>query len=161
MEGACCEPVCDGVTCGEDTDGCGGTCGCDDGATCHDGACCEPTCDGVTCGGDTDGCGGSCGCEDGNICVEGACEAAAEGDQCGTAFAVVFDDAGTFSFDGDTSDAYSDYGYAGGDCPGETSSWGNGSKDEAFLLTAKGEGEYVVTLNADYDSNLFLSLIHI
>ncbi len=157
FEELCCEPSCDGTSCGESSnDGCGGTCGCDGGTTCFEGTCCEPVCDGVTCGaGSEDSCGGSCGCNPGSLCVEGTCQTAPEGDQCSLPFEVVFDASGVFAFDGDTSDATSDYGYAGGDCPGETSSWGSASKDEVFLLSAKVEGDYVVTLNATYDSNLF------
>lgn len=156
FEGACCEPVCDGLACGASADGCGGSCGCDDGTTCFEGACCEPACDGLTCGpGASDSCGGNCGCGGGGLCVQGSCEAAPEGDQCGTAYEVVFDDTGTFAFEGDTSDANSDYGYLGGDCPGETSSWGLASKDEVFHLIPEVDGDYVISLNAEFDSNLY------
>jgi hypothetical protein len=149
--------VCDQSTCGaESNDTCGGTCGCDGGTACFEGVCCQPVCDQSTCGAASgDSCGGTCGCGAGDTCVEGACQGAAQGDQCATAFAVVFDENGSFVFEGDTSDANSDYGYQAGDCPGETSSWGLASKDEAFHLTASVDGDYVVSLNAGFDSNLY------
>lgn len=85
------ESDCDGVTCGEFSDGCGGTvtCGCTGYETCGgaevDGQCgCTPNvteenCDGVTCGEIPDGCGGTmaCGCTDPETCggggIEGQC----------------------------------------------------------------------------------------
>ena len=55
FEGACCTPVCDGVSCG--SDGCGGSCGeCGGEETCIDGAC-LPTCDSP----------GETGCADGHV----------------------------------------------------------------------------------------------
>jgi hypothetical protein len=55
FEGACCTPVCDGVSCG--SDGCGGSCGgCGGQETCVEGAC-LPTCDSP----------GETGCADGHV----------------------------------------------------------------------------------------------
>jgi hypothetical protein len=62
--------ACQGVTCGEVADGCGGTidCGtCASGDECNAGSCCTPTslsvaCQGVTCGIAPDGCGGTFNC---------------------------------------------------------------------------------------------------
>ena len=73
-ENACCQPVCDGLECGDD--GCGGSCGECAGSKdeCIDGLCiCQPDCDNKECG--SDGCSGSCGnCLDPlEVCIEGDC----------------------------------------------------------------------------------------
>ena len=51
--GACCQPQCNGTTCGGN-DGCGGMCGCSGNNVCHEGACraCTVTCTGsdISCG---------------------------------------------------------------------------------------------------------------
>ena len=62
-----CNPTCEAGVCGMD-DGCGGICGCPEGASCmDDGSCCMPSCEGKSCGGD--GCGGDCGtCDEGLMC---------------------------------------------------------------------------------------------
>ena len=62
--------ACQGKTCGESTDGCGGmvNCGaCAAGDVCNAGSCCTPmsvsmACQGKTCGGGPDGCGGFVNC---------------------------------------------------------------------------------------------------
>ena len=62
--------ACQGKTCGESTDGCGGmvNCGaCAAGDVCNAGSCCTPmsvsmACQGKTCGGGPDGCGGIVNC---------------------------------------------------------------------------------------------------
>ena len=72
-----CTPDCDGKNCG--SDGCGGTCGDNEGQcadaqdACVEGVCtCQGSCDGKVCG--DDGCGNSCGTCDGNDeCQGGQC----------------------------------------------------------------------------------------
>jgi len=72
-----CIPDCDGKNCA--TDGCGGTCGDQEGECwapleeCEAGVCtCQPDCDGKECG--DDGCGGSCGeCVDPEFCYDSFC----------------------------------------------------------------------------------------
>ncbi len=84
-----CTPACDGNTCG--SDGCGGRCGCAEGAFCNEEslACCAPSCDGRNCG--TDGCGGTCGeCGNGATCnprvgrCQGGCTPSCDGRTCGS-----------------------------------------------------------------------------
>ena len=148
-----CEPDCAGKACGGD--GCGGSCGvCPGGTSCQSGLCqCDPDCAGKACGGD--GCGGSCGsCAAGSSCSGGQCESdVALGDTCETAFGI---GGLPYTVLGDTSDATSDYGYASGECPGEPIGWGAGSKDEAYQFTPPQTGPYTFTLNAGYDSNLYV-----
>jgi hypothetical protein len=106
------EADCDGVTCGEIPDGCGGTvtCGCTGYETCDgagvDGQCgCTPNvtgadCDGVICGEIPDGCGGtvSCGCNDRQTCGGGGTSG-----QCGCTPTFTDDDC-----DGDICGEFSD-----------------------------------------------------
>jgi hypothetical protein len=74
LECITCDPLCDGLDCGDD--GCGGSCGnCAEEEECVDGLCigpCDPDCTDKVCG--DDGCNGTCGdCADGEDCVDGAC----------------------------------------------------------------------------------------
>ena len=97
FDDACCQPQCQGKTCGDDV--CGGSCGeCNLGPLdqCVAGAClCEPDCNGKSCG--ANGCGGSCGvCAPGENCQQDTC--VSEG------FVAI--DAGSFWM-----------GSPGGDCP--------------------------------------------
>ncbi len=151
-----CVPQCAGLECG--SDGCDGFCGiCPPGQVCDAGLCslvCEPACEGLSCG--DDGCGGSCGeCAAGEACEAGACVVlpVGEGDTCTTPFLV-----GDlpFTVNGDTSDAQPDYGYGPNGCPGETSAWGEGSKDEIWQLDPPASGTYKIDLTAQYDSNLYI-----
>ena len=88
VQEGCCQPQCDGRSCG-DVDGCGGVCArpdlpCPDGRVCAaDGTCCPPQCEGKACG--PDGCGLSCGtCACGEACVDGACVfVMCDGRECG------------------------------------------------------------------------------
>ncbi|MFZ4578250.1 MAG: SMP-30/gluconolactonase/LRE family protein [Myxococcota bacterium] len=79
----CCQPTCEGKTCG--SDGCGGKCGsCGEWDACIDGQCekCVPDCEGMACG--SDGCGGECGqCDKGLICIGNACMTGVCAGQCG------------------------------------------------------------------------------
>jgi formylglycine-generating enzyme required for sulfatase activity len=86
FNGTCCQPLCVGKTCGDDS--CGGSCGECQGPqdACLEGACvCQPACDGIECG--EDGCAGSCGECAGpqDACLEGACvcQPACDGIECG------------------------------------------------------------------------------
>ena len=87
---AVCQPLCDGVDCGDD--GCGGSCGtCTGQDSCEGGSCvCQPECTNKVCGGD--GCGGLCGTcasnetceEDGEVCAcQPSCAGNCGGDGCG------------------------------------------------------------------------------
>ena len=91
LDGACCAPMCDDASCGED-DGCGGVCvdaACPEPFdVCVDGACCTPLCVDAACG-DPDQCGGTCfgPCPDPDaLCNEdGVCQCVGEvcdGDCC-------------------------------------------------------------------------------
>ena len=75
------------------------------------------------------------------------------GDTCAVAFSV---GGLPFSTDGDTSGATDDYAYSSGQCPPETGGWGNNAPDEAYAFDPPTDGNYTITLNAAYDSNLFV-----
>ena len=155
-----CAPDCELKECGDD--GCGGDCGtCAADETCTPkGQClggCVADCAGKTCG--DDGCGGSCGtcglaesCTPAGECVPDILPTG-DGDTCEDAFPV---DALPFVYAGETTDASADYGYGSGECPPEAGGWGMGALDEAFVLTSAAGGEYTATLDADYDSNLYV-----
>ena len=157
--GQCCARSCEGKECGDD--GCGGKCGncsaeeyCSPEGVCESGQC-APQCDGKQCGDDT--CGGKCGdCLEGQICdAMGLCQTPGSGggDTCENPIAV---DSFPYTTSGDTTGYGSDYGYSTGACPGETSSWGNGSADTVYAFTPAAAAYYAVTLMAQYDSNLYV-----
>jgi hypothetical protein len=80
----CCAATCDAEN-GCQSDGCGGTCPCDDDAAiCFDGGCCVAAC-GEESGCQSDGCGGTCPCDDdAAICFDGGCcVPSCEGKSCG------------------------------------------------------------------------------
>ncbi|MFT7626122.1 MAG: hypothetical protein ACI9WU_005315, partial [Myxococcota bacterium] len=75
-----------------------------------------------------------------------------KGDRCTGAFDVA---ALPFTTAGSTTDASNDYGFGDGECPGSDSGWGAGSRDEAYRFEAPADGEYEVTLDAQFDSALY------
>ena len=93
-------------------------------------------------------------CPHGAVDGGGVCVAPPAGDTCGDPVIV---GALPFSHAGDTSGPTStpDYAYEAGECAGETNGFGGASSDDAFQLVAPSAGDYIVTLNADYDSNLY------
>jgi len=119
---------------------------------------CVPTCDttGAVCG--DDGCGGTCGeCVgvDEN-CLNGQCVGPdAPGDTCDNP--VLVNDM-PFSYTGDTSLASTNdsYEYGDGACEGETYGSGDSQKDNAILFIPAASGPYTITLDADFDSALYL-----
>ncbi len=127
---------------------------------------CVPDCEDKPCGGD--GCGGECGACDGlAVCLQDSlcepipyicdataeCEPLAQGDVCADPFVV---DALPFTGAGSTNAYYADYGYGGGDCPGESTAYGGGSKDVAYLFTPEATALYDIKVNTNYDSNLYV-----
>jgi hypothetical protein len=50
----------------------------------------------------------------------------------------------------------SDYGYSDGACPGEGTGWGAGAPDVAFSFTPTATGDYLITLDGAFDSNLYV-----
>ncbi len=75
------------------------------------------------------------------------------GDTCADALPV---GALPFSASGDTSDATPDYGYDAGQCPPETGGWGDGSADEVYAFTPAVTADYLIAIDTNYDSNLFV-----
>ena len=154
-----CLANCINKVCGDD--GCGGSCGlCGLGQTCQAGGCaddCTPSCGNKKCG--DNGCGGSCGsCSGGEVCAGGQCNPlpVGDGDTCGAPFVVT---ALPFSASGDTSGAAADYFYGAGDCPGETTSWGEASADHVYQFVPDETDDYTITLAGEvFDSNLYVVL---
>ncbi|MFT7578746.1 MAG: putative esterase [Myxococcota bacterium] len=127
---------------------------------------CVPNCEGRGCG--DDGCGGRCGsCAPGNSCVEESicepieaiCDDVSEcedipGNVCAGAIPI---DSIPFSDTQDTKDFEANYGYAGGWCPGETSTRGFGARDVTYAFSAEEAGLYRFRLDTGiFDANLYL-----
>jgi hypothetical protein len=97
-------------------------------------------------------CGGSCG--PGEICIGGACVGSqGTGDTCSDPFQV---DTVPFTGSGDTSGSQANYAYDTGVCPGVSSGYGSGSNDDVWEFTAPATGSYTVSLNATFDSTLYV-----
>ena len=93
-------------------------------------------------------------CSHGGVDGDGVCvDPPPEWDTCATGKVI---EAVPFSADGDTGDANNDYWYTAGQCPGETSGWGMGSNDEAYVFTPALAGQYQINLDSSYDSNLYV-----
>ncbi|TNF36092.1 MAG: hypothetical protein EP329_05550 [Deltaproteobacteria bacterium] len=117
---------------------------------------CTPSCEGRDCG--PDGCGGECGtCGEGLACnaAEGQCVGATEvvGNRCENPLpitAVPAHRAGT------TVGRTADYSVPAGACPGIEGAWGEAAGDTVYAFTPPAAGSYVVTLDADFDSLLYV-----
>ena len=75
------------------------------------------------------------------------------GDTCDDPFAV---GSLPFTAEGDTLGATASYGYASDVCPGETGGWGTASPDHAYAFTPPETATYEITLEAEFDSNLYV-----
>ncbi len=84
----------------------------------------------------------------GGVCV------AALGETCANPFLM---EGVSFSASASTVGASGNYGYAAGECPGESSGWGAGSSDHVYAATPSFDGTWLVTLTgASFDSNLYV-----
>ncbi|MEC9071844.1 MAG: hypothetical protein VX938_05665, partial [Myxococcota bacterium] len=62
-----------------------------------------------------------------------------------------------FQHSGDTTTSTVTYGYEAGACPGQINSgWGMGSPDDAFVFTPTTAGTYTFSLDAAFDSTLYV-----
>ena len=117
---------------------------------------CAPQCAGRQCG--TDGCGGSCGaCETGLACsaAEGQCVAGAEvvGNRCENPLKITSVPAHRA---GTTLGRTPDYSVPAGACPGIAGAWGAASGDTVYAFTPPAPGSYAISLDADFDSLLYV-----
>ena len=118
---------------------------------CLDDSGCTPDCTDKACG--DDGCGGSCGeCGTDQYCgTQGAC--LPEGDRCDHAIAV---EQLPFTHTGDTTGAGADYSFGTSSCPGENGARGSASSDIVYSFIPAGDGDYVIGLDAAFDSTLYV-----
>ncbi|PKN55065.1 MAG: hypothetical protein CVU56_23200 [Deltaproteobacteria bacterium HGW-Deltaproteobacteria-14] len=117
---------------------------------------CAPQCEGRDCG--LDGCGGSCGtCQDGLACnaADGRCVAASEvvGNRCENPLKITSVPAHRA---GTTLGRTPDYSVPAGACPGIVGAWGAASGDTVYAFTPPAPGSYAVSLDADFDSLLYV-----
>jgi hypothetical protein len=76
-----------------------------------------------------------------------------DGQSCGTAFTLK---SPPLEVSGDTLPFGSDYAFGAGECPGETGGWGLASSDVPYVFTPTETATYTVTLNAEFDSVLYV-----
>lgn len=113
---------------------------------------CTPDCGGKECG--DDGCEGLCGlCGGADVCgPSGSCVAQGTGDTCALPFVV---DEIPFTATGNTEGAGPDYGFEDDACPGATFGSGAGSADHVYRFDPPGDGNYEITLDADFTAVLY------
>lgn len=116
---------------------------------------CIPTCEGRVCG--SDGCGGSCGACPGALACDGQGQCQAAGDVAGNLCAnpLVLGPAPAL-LRGDTSLRTNDYAVPAGACSGIEAPVGAGSPDAAVSFRPDHAGRYLVTLQASFDSALYV-----
>jgi len=115
---------------------------------------CVPQCDDKSCG--DDGCQGVCGqCPDGETCdPAGQCHPAQQGDHCSNPISVT---GLPYSHNWDTSELSADYHYEANQCPGMPLGWGLASNDAVYAFTPEVNDVYIITLNAAFDSTLYVT----
>ena len=160
VEDPTCQADCTNKQCGND--GCGGFCGvCGKTEGCVDGQCsdsCTTNCTDKECG--ADGCGGTCGtCPEGSSCVgSGQCNVLNPKPNpvttdCSNAIPV---GVLPYKHTGDTKGKTDVFGYTEGACPGEDLGWGANAPEQLYAFQANATGAYKITLDATYDSNLYV-----
>jgi hypothetical protein len=115
---------------------------------------CIPQCDGKMCG--SDSCGLTCGeCELGQVCSLSDQCMELDGNTCETAFEA---DSLPFVASGSTDDSTNVYGLAKFTCPDQDKQQGGaGSNDEVYSFTAPETALYDLTLEADFDSVIYVT----
>jgi hypothetical protein len=115
---------------------------------------CTPNCNGKSCG--SDGCGGTCGvCGAGAACSSGACVNTPDNDNCTTPIFIAADNLPAFHTS-DTSAAKDDlYLPTGNGCTGGASA-GLGGRDVVYSFTPAATGQYLIAVDASYDSTLYV-----
>jgi hypothetical protein len=77
-----------------------------------------------------------------------------DGASCATAFSLKNP---PLEVSGNSSEFGSDYAFGADECPGETGGWGLASADVPYVFTPAETATYTVTLNADFDSVLYVT----
>ncbi len=85
--------------------------------------------------------------------MAGACATQGQGESCASPFLL---SGPPTSASGDTTGASKDFGVAGGSCPGLSYDRGAGSPDHVYAFTPPGDGDYTLTLDASFDTALYV-----